>query len=297
MLRLLFALVAGGLFGAGLTISGMIDTTKVQGWLDVFGDWDPTLAFVMAGAILPMAVAWVVARRRDKTFLGYDLPDLPPDEIGADLIAGSVLFGAGWAMVGLCPGPALASISFGGWQGGLFLVAMLAAMLAAPALRARCFAAGPASHARSKMDIRPLTPTYAVSPQIDVADLAAIKAAGFTTVIDNRPDGEIPAHQHTAVIRAAAEELGLTFVANPVIGGALSMDNVRAQAAATAAAAGPVLAYCASGNRSSVVWALMNAGQRATDDLIRMPAKHGYNLEPLRAQIDALAAESAGGKD
>ena len=64
MQRLLFALVAGGLFGAGLTISGMIDTTKVQGWLDVFGDWDPTLAFVMGGALIPMAIAWRIAARR-----------------------------------------------------------------------------------------------------------------------------------------------------------------------------------------------------------------------------------------
>ena len=147
------------------------------------------------------------------------------------------------------------------------------------------------------MDIRALTPTYSVSPQIDLADLPAIKAAGFTTVIDNRPDGEIPAHLHTPHMKAAAESLGLTFVANPVIGGALTMENVRLQSQAMAEATGPVFAYCASGNRCSVVWALMNAGQRSTDDLIRTPAKYGYNLEPLRAQIDALAAESVVGKD
>lgn len=139
------------------------------------------------------------------------------------------------------------------------------------------------------MDIRPLTPDYAVSPQIEPGHLAAIKAAGYTTIIDNRPDGEIPPHLHTDAIRAAAQAAGLAFVANPVIGGALTMQNVEAQAAAIAESAGPVLAYCASGNRSSVVWALANAGQMPTDDLIALPARHGYALEGMRPQIEALA--------
>lgn len=140
------------------------------------------------------------------------------------------------------------------------------------------------------MDIRPLTETYAVSPQIDPADLPAIKAAGYTTIIDNRPDGEIPPHLHTPAMKAAAEALGLTFVANPVIGGALTMANVEAQRAAVASAGGKVLAYCASGNRSSIVWALAHAGTRPTDELIALPARFGYQLEGLRGQIDALAA-------
>ncbi|MEY4696752.1 MAG: hypothetical protein RIT14_1180 [Pseudomonadota bacterium] len=139
------------------------------------------------------------------------------------------------------------------------------------------------------MDIRALTPSYAVSPQIDLADLPAIKAAGFTTVIDNRPDGEIPPHLHTAEMRAAAEALGMTFVANPVIGGALTMDNVTAQRAAIEAATGPVFAYCASGNRSSVVWALAHAGKLPTDDLINIPARFGYQLDHLRPTLDQLA--------
>lgn len=135
------------------------------------------------------------------------------------------------------------------------------------------------------MDIRALTPTYAVSPQIAVEDLAAIKAAGYTTVIDNRPDAEIPAEVQTAPMRAAAEALGLTFIANPVIGGALTMANVDAQRAAIKAASGPVFAYCASGNRSSIVWALSHAGAMPADDLIGIPAKFGYNLEHLRAAL------------
>ena len=139
------------------------------------------------------------------------------------------------------------------------------------------------------MDIRPLTPDYAVSPQIDLTDIAAIKAAGYVTVIDNRPDGEIAPHLHGSAIRVAVEAAGLAFVANPVIGGALTMQNVETQAAAIAESSGPVLAYCASGNRSSVVWALANAGQMPVDDLIGLPARHGYALDHLRPQIEALA--------
>lgn len=139
------------------------------------------------------------------------------------------------------------------------------------------------------MDIRRLTPDYAVSPQIAVEDLAAVKAAGFATVIDNRPDAEIPAELHTPAMRAAAEALGLRFVANPVIGGALTMENVQAQAAAMAASPGPVFAYCASGNRCSIVWALTQAGRRPVEELIGIPARFGYNLDHLRPQIEALA--------
>lgn len=137
------------------------------------------------------------------------------------------------------------------------------------------------------MDIRPLTPTYAVSPQIEPGDLPAIKAAGFTTIIDNRPDGEIPGHLQTAAIQAAATAMGFDFVVNPIIGGAMTEANVTAQAAAIAAASGPVLAYCASGNRSSVVWALAHAGKMPVDDLIGIPAKYGYQLEHLRGQLVA----------
>lgn len=143
------------------------------------------------------------------------------------------------------------------------------------------------------MDIRALTPDYAVSPQIAPEDIAAIKAAGYATLICNRPDGENPPHLHSAALRAAAEAAGLAFIDNPVIGGALSMDNVTAQGAAIAGARGPVLAYCASGNRSSVVWALSQAGQRPTDELVAIPARFGYQMEMWRAQIDSLAASKA----
>ena len=139
------------------------------------------------------------------------------------------------------------------------------------------------------MEIRALTPDYAVSPQITPEDLAAVKAAGYVTVIDNRPDAEIPAELHTEVMRSAAEALGLTFIANPVIGGALTEGNVATQRAAIDAATGPVFAYCASGNRCSIVWALANAGKRPADELVGLPARFGYQLDHLRPQIEALA--------
>lgn len=137
MARTVFAALAGGLFGAGLWLSGMTDTTRVQGWLDVFGAWDPTLAFVLGGAILPMAIAWRVAAGRQTGLLGSPLPEPPAPRLGHNLVVGSVLFGVGWGLVGLCPGPAMASLGWGGWQGALFLAAMLAGMLAAPAVRMR----------------------------------------------------------------------------------------------------------------------------------------------------------------
>ena len=90
-------------------------------------------------------------------------------------------------------------------------------------------------------------------------------------------------------MRRAAEALGLAFVANPVIGGALTEGNLALQARGIAAAPGPVLAYCASGNRSSLVWALANAGKRPVDELVGLPARFGYQLDHLRPQIEALA--------
>lgn len=132
------AFLSGGLFGAGLLVSGMTDTRKVQGWLDVFGDWDPTLAFVLGGAILPMALAWAVARNR-RPVLGDAFPSPARGGIDRPLVVGSLLFGMGWGLLGLCPGPALASLTFGGWTGALFLVAMIAGMIGARPL-GRCVA-------------------------------------------------------------------------------------------------------------------------------------------------------------
>lgn len=135
-MRNLFAALSGGLFGTGLLVSGMTDTRKVQGWLDVFGQWDPTLAFVMGGAILPMAIAWRLTRNRTPG-LGGAFPPPPEPKLGHNLVVGSVLFGMGWGLVGLCPGPALASLSFGGPSVWIFVLAMLGGMVAAPPVRMR----------------------------------------------------------------------------------------------------------------------------------------------------------------
>lgn len=139
------------------------------------------------------------------------------------------------------------------------------------------------------MQIRPLTSDYAVSPQIDPADLPAIKQAGYALVIDNRPDGEIPEQMRTEEVARAAAAAGLGFVANPVSPGMFTDAVIEAQRQAVEQATGPVLAYCASGNRSSCVWALMNAGSRPLEELVATPARYGYNLNPLVPMIKARA--------
>lgn len=144
-MRNLFAFLSGSLFGAGLLVSGMVDTAKVQGWLDVFGAWDPTLAFVMGGAVVPMFFVWRLAARRSQSFLGNPLPRPAAPLVDRNLVLGSLLFGAGWGIAGLCPGPALASLGFGGWQGALFVAAMIAGMAIMPPLRARLDKGNPAA--------------------------------------------------------------------------------------------------------------------------------------------------------
>ncbi|MCG3267344.1 TIGR01244 family sulfur transferase [Yoonia sp. I 8.24] len=140
------------------------------------------------------------------------------------------------------------------------------------------------------MDIRQISPTYAVSPQIDVADIPAIAAAGFTTIICNRPDAEVPPSHQANAIEAAALAAGLTFVVNPVTHQGLNMEMVESQNAAMTASAGPTLAYCASGTRSSIVWSLGQAATMATDDIIAATAAAGYDLAGMRAQLNTLAA-------
>lgn len=135
-MRMVFAALSGAIFGTGLWLSGMTDTTKVQGWLDIFGAWDPTLAFVMGGAIIPMAVAWRLTRGRNPAMGGL-FPPPPEARVDRNLVIGSVLLGFGWALSGLCPGPAVASLSWGGVEGGVFVIAMLAGMWAAPGVRTR----------------------------------------------------------------------------------------------------------------------------------------------------------------
>jgi uncharacterized membrane protein YedE/YeeE len=133
-MRGLTSFISGSLFGIGLLFSGMTDTSKVQGWLDVFGDWNPTLAFVMGGAIVPMFLAWKYSLGR-KPMFGDKFPDPPSFDINRDLIIGSVLFGMGWGLAGLCPGPAIASLGFGGTQGVIFALSMICGMWLTPNIR------------------------------------------------------------------------------------------------------------------------------------------------------------------
>ncbi len=129
MIRLVIALVAGGIFGAGLAYSGMSDPARVQGFLDLFGNWDPTLAFVMGGAIIPMSIAWLVQRRIEKPIADshFSLPGT--QNIDRKLAIGAVLFGAGWGISGLCPGPGLADLAINPLPALVFVAAMLAGML------------------------------------------------------------------------------------------------------------------------------------------------------------------------
>ena len=127
-MRTLIALIAGMLFGAGLTLSGMTDPHRVRAFLDIFGDWDPTLAFVMGGAIIPMAIAWRIQRRAERPIAdaSFALPDTV--KIDAQLVLGSILFGVGWGLGGLCPGPAVASLALSPIAVAPFLASLLAGM-------------------------------------------------------------------------------------------------------------------------------------------------------------------------
>ncbi|WP_298719164.1 DUF6691 family protein [uncultured Oceanisphaera sp.] len=124
---LLIALLSGGLFGLGLVVSGMVDPTKVQGFLNLFGDWDPSLALVMGGALAVFAPGYWLWRRtgRSQCALGTELPRVPAPLIDKRLVVGALLFGIGWGLAGICPGPALALGASLQWQAGVFIAAMI----------------------------------------------------------------------------------------------------------------------------------------------------------------------------
>ena len=133
----IISLVSGIIFGIGLVISGMTNPEKVIGFLSITHNWDASLIFVMGGGIITAGPFFYLMRNRQTSSLGNQI-DLPKKQkLDKKIIIGASLFGVGWGLVGLCPGPALASITFGGVGGFVFLLAMLAGMLMAPPLRAR----------------------------------------------------------------------------------------------------------------------------------------------------------------
>ena len=134
-MRRISEFLAGLVFGLGLMISGMTDPSKVQGFLDLAGLWDPSLMFVMGGGVGVAIVGFHIARKRGTTFFGGVLhwPEL--NHIDAPLVIGSLLFGAGWGLAGFCPGPALVSMAAGQDKALVFVLAMLAGMALVDAWR------------------------------------------------------------------------------------------------------------------------------------------------------------------
>lgn len=128
MRDILVPLAGGTIFGAGLTVGGMTDPARVRSFLDIAGAWDPTLAFVMGGAVLVMALTWVLQRQMLRPFFaeGFSLPDR--SDITPRLVGGSALFGIGWGIAGLCPGPGFAALAIEPVSAAIFIAAMLAGM-------------------------------------------------------------------------------------------------------------------------------------------------------------------------
>lgn len=124
----LASLLSGLVFGLGLIISGMANPAKVLGFLDLAGPWDPSLAFVMLGAIAVGVVAFAVARKRTVSFLGSEMKLPKAGPIDRRLMAGSALFGVGWGIAGFCPGPGLVALGMGEPKALVFVAAMLAGM-------------------------------------------------------------------------------------------------------------------------------------------------------------------------
>lgn len=122
------AFITGLVFGLGLILSGMTDPSKVLGFLDITGTWDPSLAFVMGGAILVGSIAFYFAKGRTKSLLGEAMRMPTASQIDKRLVLGSLAFGVGWGLAGYCPGPAVASLAQGGSKPIIFVIAMLAGM-------------------------------------------------------------------------------------------------------------------------------------------------------------------------
>ncbi len=129
MRNILVSLVSGTLFGAGLAVSGMTNPLRVRGFLDLFGTWDPTLVFVMGGAVLVMAVIWQVQRRMVAPFFADAFALPTAKDLDWRLILGAALFGIGWGVAGLCPGPGFAALALAPAQAIIFLAGLFGGMV------------------------------------------------------------------------------------------------------------------------------------------------------------------------
>ena len=129
MLKNIIGSLAGLLFGFGLLISGMTDPVKVQGFLDVFGAWDISLALVMGGGLAVAIVGVQLARRQRISWVGDDIEMPTKTKITKRLVIGAMLFGIGWGLVGICPGPGIVLLGTGQWQAYVFIPAMIIGML------------------------------------------------------------------------------------------------------------------------------------------------------------------------
>jgi uncharacterized membrane protein YedE/YeeE len=126
--RIFASILCGLIFGAGLVISDMVTPGRVLAFLDLAGSWDPSLAFVMGGALIPSAVAYIIRGGRSVPLLDSHFHVPTNKSVDRNLVAGSALFGLGWGLVGFCPGPAVAALSTGRWEAVLFVAAMLVGM-------------------------------------------------------------------------------------------------------------------------------------------------------------------------
>lgn len=142
------------------------------------------------------------------------------------------------------------------------------------------------------MELRQITPRYFVSPQISVEDIPAIAAAGIKTVICNRPDTEIGAAQQAAAIEAAVREAGMTFVLNSFDNKTMTAEHMTCQRNALSDSSDPVLAYCRTGTRSTVVWALGQAGTMPVPDIIQAAESAGYQLAGMQSQLSMMAGQN-----
>jgi len=143
------------------------------------------------------------------------------------------------------------------------------------------------------MQINTLSDAYSVSPQIEVSDVPSIMQAGFKSVICNRPDQENPEPRQIEAIKAAVEAARMEFAENVFDPSSFGPDKIERQAELLAQLPSPVFAYCASGNRCSIVWAFAQAGRIATDTILDATTQAGYQLAHLRPQLEMLALNRA----